>query len=810
MEVRCSSCATEYEFDDALVSARGTSVKCTNCGHQFRVHPPAGMAAAGGAAETWVVRDARGKETVYRSLRDLQQAIVRGSVDPKHEMSHAGQPFRAMQDIYELQTFFNAARLRPPKPAPRTLLGVGRDGTPREAAVRDAGVRDVAVRDAGEGRVSAPPPRKRGANEPTQERITPVAGMPAVRVPLPAEPLASASDVRAQHQESGARPVSRDRASTPSPAPPPAHVRIDKDKLDTKDERPRKAPSSSPGAGLPWQQLSGLREADTDDLPPAGRAGSRWIAAVVVLGGLALIAGTVGRNYLLGFTRPSAEAPVVDQRVPQLLEQARVALARGDFENARAELAKASLLAETDPSVAGAKARLELAMAEQVWLEQRVRAAIEAAAAEKPPARAKTKAAEALEAEAVEKRAIEKKQLELSFQDRIGKAKAAVAVAAERAPEALEVVRARVDALRLGNQLKEARALVGPLSAQASDPDNAYSLGALDLSEGPSGYTSAIDRLRVAARPEEALGKARALLVYVLALSGDAAAASAELDKLQTLAPVHRALPALRELVDTAQSRTPAAAQAAQRPAPQPAPSSPSAASHPARSSAASDGDVSSQLNHAATLHRAGDLGGAEKVYQGVINKSPNNISALAGLGDIARQRRANGTAAAYYDQILKLDRNHVGALMARADLYWHAGNRLLAVALYRRALSQVGQSDPLGQRALRRIEEFDRQGAAPGATGEEPSETEPAAGEDTTAPSGETEAPAEPPPDTEEAPEPSAPPSGSTSTSKSSTSKPSTATPPAGAKPAPAPSEEPPSDEGDPEQEPAGDPEAP
>ncbi len=801
MEVRCSSCATEYEFDDALVSARGTSVKCTNCGHQFRVHPPAGMNTAGGTAETWIVRDARGKETVYRSLRDLQQAIVRGNVDPKHEMSHAGHPFRAMQDIYELQTFFNAARLRPPKPAPRTLLGVGRDGVGRDGVARDVAGLDS------EGRASTPPPRKRGPHEHTQERITPVAGMPAVRVPLPAEPPGPTSDVRAQHTESGARPVSRERPSTPTP--PPAHVRLDKDKLDTKDERPKKAPSGPPGAGLPWQQLSGLREAELDAMPPSGRVGSRWIALIVVLGGVALIAATVGRKYLVAFTRPSAEAPVVDQRVPQLLEQARVALARGDFENARAELAKASLLAETDPSVAGAKARLELAMAEQVWLEQRVATALEAAAAEKPPARPKTKAAEALEAEAVEKRALEKKQLELSFQDRIGKAKEAVAAAAQRAPEALEVVRARVDALRLTNQLKEARGLVGPLSAQASDPDNAYSLGALDLSEGPSGYTSAIDRLRVAARPEEALGKARALLVYVLALSNDAAAASAELDKLQTLAPRHRALPALRELVDTAQSRTPAAAQP--RPAAQPT-SSPSA--QPARAasssggSSASEGDVSVQLNHAATLHRAGDLGGAEKVYQGVIKKSPNNITALSGLGDIARQRRANGTAAAYYDQILKLDRNHVGALMARADLYWHAGNRLLAVALYRRALGQVGQSDPLGQRALRRIEEFDREGAGPGAATGEPSETEPAAGEDTAPAAGEPE----PPPDTEEDPEPSAPPSDSTSpsTSKPSTSKPSTAQPPAGAKPAPAPSEEPPSDEGTEEQEPAGQPKAP
>src|SRR6187549_2025679 len=106
MEVRCSNCATEYEFDDALVSARGTSVKCTNCGHQFRVHAPKG------ASEKWVVRDTRGKETTFTSLRDLQQAIVKGAIDPKHEMAHGDRAFRPLQDIYELQTFFDVARQR--------------------------------------------------------------------------------------------------------------------------------------------------------------------------------------------------------------------------------------------------------------------------------------------------------------------------------------------------------------------------------------------------------------------------------------------------------------------------------------------------------------------------------------------------------------------------------------------------------------------------------------------------------------------------------------------------------------------------
>lgn len=682
MEVRCSSCATEYEFDDALVSARGTSVKCTNCGHQFRVHPPATMtqAAQGGALETWVVRDARGKETVFRSLRDLQQAIVRGQLDPKHEMSHAGQPFRALQDIYELQTFFNQARLRPPKPAPRTLLGVGHEV---------------------EGRASATPgpPRRRGP-EVTQDRVTPVAGVPAVRLPAqaPPEPAAPASDVRVQ-PESGARP------SRPLGAAPPRAA------------SEREASPAPPAAAVPWQHIQGLHDAESEDFRRSPGAGSRWIALVVVLGGLALVAGTVGRNYLMGFVRPTQEVPALDPRVPALLDLARTALARGDFDNARAELAKASLLAESEPTVTAAKASLEIAIAEPVWLERRIGQALELEAAKAPAAKTKASAAET---EAAEKRALAKQQLDLTLQDRLAKAKTAVTAAVERAQDLPEVVRARVDLLRLSDQPKDARALVGPLSAQASDPDNAYSLGALDVAEGPAGHASAIERLRVAARPEEALGKARALLVYVLALSGDAAGAGAELDKLQTLAPRHRALPGLQELVSTARARAgaPEADSTPRKAAPAPSRAA-SSAGTPARD------DVQSQLAHAASLHRQGDLSGAEKVYQGVIAKRPNDVTALLGLGDIARQRQASATAAAYYDKVLEQNKNNVQALMARADIYWHSGNRARAAELYRRALGQVGPSDPLGQRALRRIEEFDKAGTPSGDEGRSGEELE-------------------------------------------------------------------------------------
>ncbi|MGB5812451.1 MAG: zinc-ribbon domain-containing protein, partial [Polyangiales bacterium] len=52
MDVTCERCGTEYEFDETLLSARGTSVKCTNCGHVFKVYPRA-REDADRATSTW-------------------------------------------------------------------------------------------------------------------------------------------------------------------------------------------------------------------------------------------------------------------------------------------------------------------------------------------------------------------------------------------------------------------------------------------------------------------------------------------------------------------------------------------------------------------------------------------------------------------------------------------------------------------------------------------------------------------------------------------------------------------------------------
>ncbi|HWO08489.1 MAG TPA: tetratricopeptide repeat protein, partial [Polyangiaceae bacterium] len=463
------------------------------------------------------------------------------------------------------------------------------------------------------------------------------------------------------------------------------------------------------------------------------------------------------------------------------------ALAKGDFEGAHAELAKASVLVEGDPRVASELGRVEVARVELLWAQQRLNAALDAAKAEAaahaPQRRRKTEAEQAAEALAANQDASEKKLLEQSFQERLGKAKAAVAEAVRLAPTSVDVVRSQVDLLRLSGELPRARTMVSALSAQASDPDNAYSLGALDLAEGPAGYPSAIERLRVAARAEEALGRARPLLIYALTQT-DPAAASAELDKLQTVAPTHRALPALRTLVEFASAKQAAAE-------PEPAPRKPASAALAASPKPpASTDPVKSTLAKANEAFAQGDLDSAESLYRSSLQRSPGNVAALSGLGDIARQRQQNATAGAYYDQILKQDRNHLPTLMSRGDMYWESGNRILAVALYRRAITQVGSDDPRVQRAWQRIEEFEREvGAVPKASEPAPS-TAPAPSE----PSPSEPAPSEPAP-SEPAPSEPAPsglgPSDEAPAAESPAGTPTSPAPPKSGTPVP----EPPSD---------------
>ena len=108
MDVRCEKCQTEYELDESRLKPGGVTVKCTNCGHMFKIRKraqtnvgmPAIGAGGGGASSgvprpqtqtgipgsgpagdrVWLIRMPNGEQRSCRELATLQQWIISGSV----------------------------------------------------------------------------------------------------------------------------------------------------------------------------------------------------------------------------------------------------------------------------------------------------------------------------------------------------------------------------------------------------------------------------------------------------------------------------------------------------------------------------------------------------------------------------------------------------------------------------------------------------------------------------------------------------------------------------------------------------------
>ena len=119
MDVRCEKCQTEYELDDARVTDAGVTVKCTTCGHLFRVKrkgfshyradgsPPDGLsvdvdpnsAPTVVAEGLWMIRSPSGDLQRFKELTTLQQWIVERKVTRDCEISRTGDTWKKLGDI---------------------------------------------------------------------------------------------------------------------------------------------------------------------------------------------------------------------------------------------------------------------------------------------------------------------------------------------------------------------------------------------------------------------------------------------------------------------------------------------------------------------------------------------------------------------------------------------------------------------------------------------------------------------------------------------------------------------------------------
>src|SRR5262245_46008288 len=191
MDVRCSRCGTDYEFDDSLISERGTTVKCTNCSYQFKIYPPKSATAT---PERWTVHTTAGKELVFTSLRELQKGISERRVGPNDLLSRGKQPPRPLGSIPELEPFFATAGgpSRGFQSAARTLHGVapppsGAPGPEKDERPTSRGIGQRGAAKAAPDAEQPEPPTIRRSSPPTTSAERPESRPPATR----AEPLAS-------------------------------------------------------------------------------------------------------------------------------------------------------------------------------------------------------------------------------------------------------------------------------------------------------------------------------------------------------------------------------------------------------------------------------------------------------------------------------------------------------------------------------------------------------------------------------------------------------------------------------------------
>jgi predicted Zn finger-like uncharacterized protein len=711
MYVQCERCKTEYEFDDALVSERGTTVKCTNCSHQFKVRRPGGGASAG--EDRWVVTTSTGKQLVFTSLKELQRAILAKLVDKADSLARGGAPARRLGAIAELEPFFDdkkrqvsmapqpsspasnpppvkpaesvAAQLRPrtktilssrPPPPPDAsphpaLAAPKRRSEPPPLPMR-ARVETLRPPDNYLGGAVPPPPlvpRAMGQSPETES----VVNAHASTVIAPVAEQAQPGPVRSGTTELGLPPAPHPSARMAStPAAPPARARQISRPPGMEVSSPLPPPmrrtlasdyDTEPPARMPLQSY-----VERESMPQNRRLGG-WVIAAILLAGVAAVGVYVGKPYLDKVNKPAEAAQPLDPRAQGFLSAGEAALGEGNLDLAKENFDKASVLAEKDQRVLLAIAKLATARADVPWLKQRI---LPADSEEMKPNR-------------------------ILLEEMSSKATKAAEDATAAAPEDPAALRVKVDALRIHGDRDAARALVGKITANATQPETAYVLGALDLAELDPPWPVVVERLRTAAAGEGTAGRARATLVYALARAGDLAAAKQELDRLSFQPHPHPLLSGLRYFVEHAPSKTldagaPIAVTDLNRFAgtsggPVPAGGN-NGAFVPGPGPTAGGGNIPSDprviLTQAEAAKAKRDYPRARALYEAAVAKNSSDSEALAGLGDVFQAQHDPGSAQSFYKRALAVNPTYLPALLGLADVQWESGERGPATKTYK------------------------------------------------------------------------------------------------------------------------------
>lgn len=669
MDVVCGRCRAEYEFDDALISERGTTVRCTNCGLQFKVFPPIGLRAP----EVWLVfdpRDARVEPVRYDSLREMQKDIARGAVTGEHLLARGDEAPRRLREIVELQPLLHQPRSEPPPPV--DSVHVDAPPPPPVGMKTVLGVAQRPDPSAHSGSLSPPRPPEDSSgdvdehaivpDQPSETRIPvsqakPRDGKPRIRSALSVSPFTTQSSSLITREDAGPE---LDDVEGRASIPPPRQSLRSTLAGSSASQRPSPVPGeANPPSSRSRVPLSERGTASPTPVAEKSPASEKQGSALVgpVKEGLTLpVEPTISesREYpgvmtptptgVGAYNFPEAD-PVSSIANVHVKQSARtggivlVVLLGGAAFLGFANRDKLSLVLagsrseQVDPETAPPETPPELVrrlqMADAAW--------ISASLLNNPDG----------EFPATKRDELKKLQSELS---------------------ALGVTQSweKVNLLRAAGDLVEAREMAGSLE---KTPEQPYALALLDLAEEKDNppWPIVIERLREASSGERGRFLARSAYIYSLAASGALPRAVADFEALSQLvggtdAPLYGELRAYLERLGAFEGK-------------------------------AEDSDSQS----APSIAR-------EEESQEPASEEPTKREPAALMK--AAEPAERPPAKPKVSDVIK-------GQVAQADAMWRGGNQEGALVIYRQVVAKIGTKHYLGQRSAARIAQAEREGAA-------------------------------------------------------------------------------------------------
>jgi tetratricopeptide (TPR) repeat protein len=708
-------------------------VRCTSCGHVFKVFPP----SAGGVQETWVLKQVSGATFPFDRLGVLQDWIAEGKVSVNDQISKSGGEWKRLGDIAEMKPFFDGARPSVPTqtneasaPAaghPRhevsdhadtiRVSAPGAPGTPAAASAPPAkphstaqfaspvppAQRAPAVAPSVPPGVSSDAPTIRAStpasiptsHAPTQPAPAPpgISDAPTIRasaaapVPPPAAPQqppvappeaptinAPAAAPPAAEAPTMAAPTAPQQPPAPEPAPPQREPDLSQVPA-TEEEGEWESGESVPTEGPAWAERDsdpGAIDDDFDeDMPAQPRKVGRWIALFVVL---ALVAAAF---YVFMYQREAAR------------ELLAGIFSSADDERHHAFYLKGreSFLLDTDPAFKQADREFQkvLALKEDhaptlaalgemyaSWAQYTLDAEIDARIDAKASA-----------AEGTSPDFREAERLHREFEDRLAEATRWSKQALEVDPALPEAHLAMADLKRLSGELDAAREHLGKARSETTGAAPDYVQALLSIDEAKD--TTAVDtQLRevIAAEP---LLRAIYRQARLFAAAGDAPQAEQALTKLFELNSDHARARALEARLEAGQtvalraSDVDSAALAAET-------GQPDAGPEPGEDPEA---EVATPAAGAGGSGPRAGAGGEAPIAAG------GSVDSMLQRAARAQEAGRVGEASGLFKQVLDRQPGNIDALSGMAYCYLDRGAKGQAISHFRRALGVNGRYGP-------------------------------------------------------------------------------------------------------------------